>query len=130
MFEPVGYCTIKKDADCSKAGIMGSVEDWQGQDVRVIEFSDHSQSALVVSRCGTKMAIFDYKDISRKFKCGFFGDVLIPPDLNPVEQMAYYLKVKMRKGGYTNLIREMIVQASLMKGKFYDTFLFSKKQTT
>jgi hypothetical protein len=128
MFDPVGYCTIKRDADCTKPGIMGTPADWQGKDVRVMEFADHSKSVLVVSSDATKMAMFDYSDIFRQFKCGFAGDVITPPGLDEMAKYAYAMKVQTRKGGYNPLLRGMVIQASLMKGVFNDDFLFQKEK--
>ena len=121
MFDLQGYCTIRRDANCEFA--MGKPEEWRNKDCRVYEFNP-AGDALVLHPEGKMMAMFDKKDICRRFECGEFGDVIMPPGLNMVEQMVYYNKATMRKGGYGTIVRAMVVQASLMKGKFNDDFLF------
>ena len=103
------------------------MSEFQGQDVRVMEF-DREGGALVVNSKATGLAHFDKEHIYRKFECGVQGDVLTPPRLNVVEQMMYVGKVMTRKGGYNGLLRQMVVQASLMKGKFDDRFLFAVQE--
>ena len=122
--EVVGYATIKKDAVVPSTLPMS---EFQGQDVRVMEF-DREGGALVVNAKATGIAHFDKEHIYRKFECGVQGDVLTPPGLNLVEQMMYVGKVMTRKGGYNGILRQMVVQASLMKGKFNDQFLFAVQQ--
>jgi hypothetical protein len=34
-------------------------------------------------------------------------------------------KSQQRKGGYNGLVRNMVIEASLMKGKFHDSFLWA-----
>jgi hypothetical protein len=122
--EIVGYCTIHRDADCKFA--MGKPEDWQNKDVRVMEFA-RDGGALVVSQNGQMMATFDKKDIYRSFRCSEFGEILTPPDLDFVQKAAYSVRATARKGGYAPILRQMIIQASLMKGTYYDHFLWAKQ---
>lgn len=120
--EVVGYCTIKKDG---KTGVGPKIETFLGQDCRVMEFTPEGD-VLVVNRDGTAMAMFDACDVVSKFECSLSGDVICPPNLNLVEQMVYHTKVITRQGGYNNLLRNMVIAASLHKGKFNDTFLFQQ----
>jgi len=122
--EIIGYCTIAKDADCSRS--LLTPEDWQGKDVRVMEFS-RDGGALVLSSDGANMGMFEKKDIKRRFECGVSGIVITPPGLDIMHQMAYATKAQMRKGGYNQLLAAMVVQASLMKGEFHDSFLWAKQ---
>ena len=120
----VGYATIKKDA------VVPSnipISEFQGQDVRVMEF-DREGGALVMNAKATGIALFDKEHIKRKFECGTVGNVLTPPGLNMIEQTLYVGKVLGRKGGYNDLLRNMVIQASLMKGKFDDRFLFAVQE--
>ena len=39
----------------------------------------------------------------------------------------YVAKAQQRKGGYNHLLRNMVIEASLMKSKFYDSFLWQKQ---
>ncbi len=125
MNEIVGYCTISKNA---KTGLCVSehISSFIGKDVRVLEFTDDGD-VLVVNSQGTGIATFDKCDVYRSFKCIQFSEVLMPPDLNEIDKMLYYHKVMTRKGGYNNLLKNMVIQASLMKGVFNDGFLFSKQ---
>ena len=120
----VGYATIKKDAVGQSPLPMS---EFQGQDVRVFEFASDG-GALVINAKATGIAMFDKEHIYRKFECGVSGDVLTPPGMNVVDQMMYMSKVLSRKGGYNNLLKNMVIQASLMKGKFNDQFLFAVQQ--
>jgi hypothetical protein len=120
----VGYCTIKKDAVGQSPLPMS---EFQGQDVRVFEF-DSEGGALVINAKATGIATFDKEHIYRKFECGVVGNVLTPPGLDMLEQTIYVGKVMMRKGGYNELLRNMVIQASLMKGKFNDQFLFAVQE--
>jgi len=122
--EVVGYCTLKKDAEGQSPLPM---ETFRGQDVRVLEFAEDG-GALVINREATGIGMFDKEHISRRFECGVVGDVLTPPGLNMVEQTLYIGKVMTRKGGYNVILKQMVIQASLMKGKFNDQFLFAKQE--
>lgn len=119
----VGYCTIKKDAT---TGSGSKIDTFLGKDVRVMEFTPEGD-VLVINQEATAMAMFDACDVVRKFKCCLSGDVICPPGLNLIEQMTYHAKVTMRKGGYNNLLRNMVIQASLHKGEFNDSFLFQQQ---
>lgn len=123
--EVTGYATIKKDA---KTGIGSNPEKFFGQDVRVIEFSTDNEGVLVVASDGESMCMFDKEDVKRSFKCGVIGEIITPPDMDISEKMIYSMKVMNRKGGYNNLLRAMVIQASLMKGKFDDNILFAKER--
>jgi len=121
--EVVGYCTIHRDA---KTGTGMNLEKFIGKDVRVMEFAKDG-GVLVISADAQSMATFDKEDVYRKFECSISGDVICPPDMNVIEQMMYHTKVITRKGGYNNILRNMVIEASLMKGKFVDGFLFAKQ---
>ena len=121
--DTVGYCTIKKDATTGKGT---DIKTFLGADVRVMEFA-RDGGVLVVNCKATGMAMFDKEDVVRKFECGTYGEYITPPNLNPLEQMAYMTKLITRKGGFNNLVRSMVIQASLHKGKFTDDFLFQKE---
>lgn len=124
MNEIAGYCTIKKDAT---TGTAQNLDKFLGKDVRVMEFA-RDGGVLVVSSDATEMAMFDKQDVYRKFECSVSGDVICPPNMDVMKQMIYTSKVMMRKGGYNQLLKGMVIQASLMKGKFTDDFLFQKER--
>lgn len=116
-----GYCTIKKNATTCKG--TDSPNKFLGKDCQVMEF-DQWGGALVLASDGSGLAMFDKEDIIRRFECGAQGEYLTPPNLHPLEQMAYVTKLMSRKGGYNHIIRGMVIQYGLMKGKYNDDFLF------
>lgn len=118
----VGYAEIKKDAVTGRSPI--SLDNFIGKPCRVMEFNKEGDVLLIDSK-STGLATFDACDVYRKFECKVVGDVLTPPEMNMVEQMIYVTKVQTRKGGYNNLLKQMVIQASLLKGKFNDHLLFA-----
>lgn len=118
----VGYAEIKKDAITGRSPI--SLDNFIGKPCRVMEFNKEGDVLLIDSK-STGLATFDACDVYRKFECKVIGDVLTPPEMNMVEQMIYVTKVQTRKGGYNNLLKQMVIQASLLKGKFTDNVLFA-----
>jgi hypothetical protein len=82
---------------------------------------------LVLNPEGTALASFDKEDVQRSFKCGYSGGIVTPPDLDMLNQMLYVTKAQQRKGGYNNLVRNMVIAASLSKGEFSDSFLWQKQ---
>lgn len=117
----VGYCTIKSNAT---TGIGVDLQSFIGKDCRVMEF-DSEGGVLALNREATAMAMFNKADIQRSFKCAVLGDVLTPPGLHFIEQTIYANKVLMRKGGYNNLLKNMVIVASLSREVLTDDFLFS-----
>jgi len=121
----VGYIEISKDATNMVSAIP--ISKFQGQTVRVFEFAQDG-GALVIDREATGIAMVEKECIKRSFKCTMINnDIVAPPGLNFVEQMLYTTKCMSRKGGYNNIIKEMVIQFSLMKGKFTDDFLWQKQ---
>lgn len=121
--DTVGYCTIRKGATTGKGDKLDS---FMGKDCRVLEFADDG-GVLVINQESSSIATFDKADVSRSFKCKVIGDIICSPELNEVEQIIYTSKVMGRKGGYNQLLKSMVIQAGLMKGKFNDTFLFQNQ---
>ncbi len=124
MDKVVGFVQIKKDATTCKGAENPS--EFINQTCPVMEFS-FDESVLVVNPQGSALAMFDKEDIYTRFKCGYVNGVVTPPDLEMMEQMAYVFQVQNRKGGYNTLLKNMVIQASLMKGKFHDSFLWAKQ---
>lgn len=118
--EIVGYCTIHKNAT---SGVGLELETFIGKDVRVIEFG-WDGGVMVVNSSATGIATFDKKDVYRKFECRVVGEVLCPPDMDMMQQIIHSAKVMSRKGGYNQILKNMVIQMSLMKGKLTDDFLF------
>jgi hypothetical protein len=121
----VGYVLICKEPK-SKI-ILGKLEDFAQTPCRVLEFSRFDGSALVVNSKADALNCFEKEDIIASFKCSILGDIICPPNLNEIERMAYAAKVMSRKGGYNELLRRMVISASLHKGEFNDNFLFQNQ---
>lgn len=125
MFDIVGYALIKKDA---KTGISTvPISQFTVGPVRVVEFSKHHEGIMCVNPNGDAIGTFDKFDIQTSFRCAADERYVYPPDLNEMEKMAYMMKCMERKGGYPPLLREMVIHASLAKGKFTDAFLWQKQ---
>ena len=122
--EIVGYCLIRKN---QTTGIsVAPMDDFIGHPCRCYEFADDG-GVLCINPSGTALATFDSSDIKAYFKCSVIGDIICPPDLNFADQLQYYTKVMTRKGGYHPVLYNMIVWASLRKGRFCDNVLWEKQ---
>jgi hypothetical protein len=121
MNDIVGFAHINKNATtCTGAK---NPNEFIGQTCAVMEFGV-DDCVLVLNPQSTALAMFDKEDVYRSFKCGFSNGIITPPDLEMLEQMIYATKSQRRKGGYDRLVRNMVIEASLMKGKFEDRFLW------
>ena len=123
--QPVGYCLIKKEA---KTGKGMNIQSFLGQRVRVMEFSKHDGSVLVLNSEANAMCMFDKEDVLEKFECTFFGEYILPANLNFTEQIIYVTKLTTRKGGWHLILKQMIILNSLRKGKYNDDFIFQKER--
>lgn len=124
MNDFVGFVSIKKTATSFKGAI--NPNEFIAQTCAVMEFG-FDDCVLVLNPMCTAAAMFDKEDVERKFKCGYSNGVVTPPGLDMIEQMFYVNKALTRKGGYNYLLRNMVIEASLMKGEFYDNFLWAKQ---
>lgn len=118
----VGYALIKKDATTGISAIP--IEKFKGEIVRVIEFAEDG-GVLVVDREAIGIAIFDKCDVQSSFKCieGPFS-IIIDSNLNRSQQIAYAAKCMNRKGGYNEILKQMVIVASIHKGQFNDSFIW------
>lgn len=136
--EIVGYVKLKPKTTTGISAI--SIEQFfDGQIVRVLEFSNPKnydsenniipEGCLVISNNAAGIATFDKEDILLYFECHETGDVLMPKKLkdDPLQAAMYMTNVKSRKGGYNNILKNMVIAASLMKNKFNDNFLFQQQ---
>jgi|694.fasta_scaffold00438_4 hypothetical protein len=121
MNKIVGFVHINKNATTCKGA--KNPKEFIGQTCAVIEFGV-DDSVLVLNPQSTALAMFEKKDVYRCFKCGYSNGIVTPPNLEFLEQMMYVDKAQQRKGGYDGLVRNMVIQLSLMKGKFNDGFLW------
>lgn len=118
----VGFVHINKNATSCKGA--ANPNEFIGKTCAVVEFGVDG-CVLVLNPQGTALADFSKEDVDKSFKCGYFNGVVTPPDLDLINQMLYVTKAQQRKGGYNRLLCNMVIQASLMKGKFYDNFLWA-----
>lgn len=129
MDDFAGFAMIKKDAK-TYAGSKLPLSVFTDFPVRVMEFADDG-GAMVVNAEGNAAAMFDKEDIVKSFRCGFTpgigATVLTPPNMDMLGKMAYSMKVTSRKGGYNNLLLNMVILASIHKGELDDRMLFSKQ---
>lgn len=124
--KPVGYALIKTD---QKSGISPApMTDFVGKPVRVLEFAEDG-GVMVINNEATAIATFDKQDVRSSFKCNQFGNVLVPEHIKifSAAGVEFLMKRQSRKGGYCQIIQNMVIAASLQKGEFYDDFLFQKQ---
>lgn len=122
MNDIVGFVHINKNATTCKGAKNPS--EFIGQTCPVMEFGV-DDCVLVLNPQSTALAMFDKEDVYRSFKCGYSNGIVTPPNLEMLEQMMYVAKAQQRKGGYNGLVRNMVIEASLMKGEFHDSFLWA-----
>ena len=122
--EVVGYAVIKKGATTGTSHLP--LEKFTSERVRVMEFAEDG-GVLVLNSEGTGLAMFDKCDVHTSFKCTVEGDIVCPPDYNIMKRFEYMTLATSRKGGYNWQLKEMVIQASLMKGKFHDRFLWQQQ---
>jgi hypothetical protein len=121
MNDIVGFAEISKTATTCKGA--KNPEEFIGKTCAVMEFG-RDGCVMVLNPLGTALAMFEKEDVYRSFRCEYVDGVVTPPDLELFEKMSYVIKAQQRKGGYNHLLRNMVIQASLMKSKFHDSFLW------
>jgi len=122
MNDIVGFVHINKNATTCKGA--ENPTEFIGQTCAVMEF-DREGGVLCLNPQSSALAMFDKEDVYRSFECGYSNGIVTPPNLEMVEQMMYVMKAQQRKGGYNGLVRNMVIGASLAKGKFHDSFLWA-----
>jgi hypothetical protein len=120
-----GYVWLNKDADCRHA--MGDKKVWQGSIVRAMEINEDTKSLLLIDSSATKMGMFEMTSAYSYFHCEDESGVIIPKDLPFLEKMMYISSRLSRKGGYSLLVKNMVITMSLQKGELYDGFLNIKE---
>lgn len=124
MNDLVGYARIKKDARTGQSPVP--IDNFRGESCRVLEFA-RDGGVLVIDSGSTGLCMFDSCDIDSSFKCSSMGEYLCPPDLNLFDQTIYIAKLNSRKGGYSPILKNMLIEISLRSGKFDDRFLWQKQ---
>ena len=125
--EPVGFALIKKNPTT----VIGTdhIQKFDSAVVQVMEF-DRWGGILAISPDGSCLAMIDKEDIKSSFQCKIIGNFICPPNLGFFEEQMYCAKCLARKGGYNDLLRKMVIGASLHKGKFNDNFLWQLQDET
>lgn len=120
-----GYAHIKPNATTGRGSLP--ISEFAGEIVRVMEFG-YDDCVLVVNSEATGLAMFDKEDVMRSFKCSISGQYICPPNLDPLAQGAYIISLLSRRGGYSPVLKNMVIAGSLAKGRFYDDFLWQNPQ--
>lgn len=121
-----GYCIINKNPLSARPGGV-DYSSFVDVPLRVIEFNQFGD-VIAIAPDGESMAMFDAIDVKTSFRCGVFGDCITPVEMNTFEQMAYVSRCHARKGGYSDLVRRLVIAASLSKGRFDDRILWAKQE--
>lgn len=122
MNKIVGFARISNSATSCKGAKDPS--QFIGKVLRVLEFGPHGD-VLVINPDSTALAMFDKQDVHSSFTCGYSSPVITPPGIGEIEQMMYAQRAMLRKGGYDQVVAGMVIQLSLLKGKFTDSFLWA-----
>lgn len=124
MNKVVGFAHISNTATTCRGAENPS--EFIGKVCRVLEFAVDG-GVLVINNESTALATVDKEDVIRQFKCGYSNGVITPPDLDFISEAAYLYKVTHRKGGYSPILAQMIIQIGLGLGKFSDAVLWQKQ---
>lgn len=128
-----GYCQIKRDNhafifglpdnEIESSKIKKMISD--SAYLPIMDIAVNNSGFLCYGPSGTLIDITDMKDVTAYFLCDIYADVICPKGLSTLDRMVYASKRLLRKGGYGDIIRKMVIVASLHKGKVEDNFLFS-----
>lgn len=134
--EVKGYCLLKSTEHCfigynekfDPAGYREIEESLVGRPLRIVDVAVDNSGFLVLAPNGRALVdVRSMDDVDRHFLCDEFADVLLPCGLSPQEKMMESMRRMNRKGGYNELLRKMVIAASLQKKEFNDDFLFAKQ---
>lgn len=119
-----GYVEFKEKTKTGKSNV--DITEFEGNICLAMEFGIDDSVLAFNPKC-TALGMFDKEDIHRSFKCTFINnDIICPPDLNTADQLIYASKVLSRKGGYSPLLKRLVIAGSLIKGAFDDSILWQK----
>ncbi len=116
-----GYCVLRRTEHVR--GYAGDLKEiaWP-HCLRIIDIAVDNSGFLVLNPAGTALAdVYDMNDVYAHFLCEEFAGVLTPPNLPFTEKWQYAAQ---RLILYTTEKRQLIIIASLAKGKLVDEFLF------
>lgn len=96
--------------------------------LRIVDVAVDDSGFLVLEPGGRALVdVRSMDDVDRYFLCDEFGGVLLPRGLSTKEKIVQSMRRLNRKGGYNDLLRKMVIAASLQKNEFNDDFLFAKQ---
>lgn len=134
--EVKGYCLLKSTEHCfigysetfDPAGYREIKESLVGRPLRIVDVAVDNSGFLVLAPNGRALVdVRSMDDVDRHFLCDELFGVLLPCGLSPQEKKVQYIRRIIRKGGYNDLLRKMVIVASLQKKEFNDEFLFAKQ---
>lgn len=117
-----GFCILKSTQ--TVRGYAGDIAELLNTPLVIFDVAVNGDGFLIMNKSMTAMADVRMPDVDRYFLCEIIGGVVIPPDLSIEQKMAEITKRRARKGGYNDIIKNMVIAGSLAKGKFDDRFLF------
>lgn len=119
----IGFCTVSPKAN-GKGIKEEQKTSFNGKICQIQEISDDG-SMLVLNETGTALGMFEKDEILNHFLCDLsYSGFVLPPKLGFLNKMLYVNKLTQRKGGYNNLLKQMVIVSSLHKGEYNDNFLF------
>lgn len=95
--------------------------------LRIIDIAVDGNGFLVLNANSSALAMVEKKDVDYLFYCSVLNGVICPPDINFAERLQFAVSRQTRKGGYNNIVANIVIAASLSKGYFTDDFLFQKQ---
>lgn len=129
-----GYCILKSlddvfvgwDRNSDPKGYEAICQRSVGTPLRILDVAvDNSGFLALDPQAVCLLDIRSMDSVSAHFLCGQYGDYLVPPGLDIQGRMAYALRCMTRKGGYNDILRRMVIAASLHSGEFDDRFLWT-----
>ena len=117
-----GFCMLKSTQ--TVRGYAGNAAELLGTPLAIFDVAVNGDGFLVFNKEMTALADVRMPDVDLYFLCEIVNGVVIPPNLSFEQKMAEVAKRIGRKGGYNNIIKNMVIAGSLAKGKFDDRFLF------
>lgn len=131
-----GYCLLKSTEHCfigydekfDPVGYREIKESLVGRPIRIVDVAVDNSGFLVLAPNGRALVdVRSMDDVDHYFFCDEFAGVFLPCGLSNQEKMVQYIRRMYRKGGYNDLLRKMVIAASLHKNEFNDNFLFAKQ---
>lgn len=119
-----GYALIKIDAEGTSPVPMDS---FQGKICRIIDIAVDESSFLIIDPKATGICDIAKTHVKAFFRCSQIGDILTPPGMDISEQMLYASKVMSRKGGYSPILKHLVIGSSLHRREFSDNVLWAKQ---